>query len=249
MSMAAASPGDSKDKRALSTPREKGEPTLLSLSHIKCSPKWSFNGRHAPPPQAHSVPGPGAYSVDSNAETTSKFSKSPRFGFGVANRDAGDKSRSRVPGPGAYNHRKHIGGEGLAFSLTPRRRPPTQKDIESFPGPGSHDVKLGLGGGPKYTVAQRRDDSARKGAGPGPGEYDHTFTAVVENQPQWGFGTAQRPDTASSMRAATPGPGAYTNFSGIGGGPKYSMQARRTGPRPTMTPGPGAHGGMYSTFG
>merc|ERR1712232_335067 len=71
---------------------------------------------------------------------------------------------------------------------------------------------------------------------------------VAEKQPRWGFGTSQRPDT-SNTHGGTPGPGAYIMSTAVGGGPKYSMQPRRQGLRPQPSPGPGAHGGHYSTFG
>jgi len=37
--------------------------------------------------------------------------------------------------------------------------------------------------------------------------------------------------------------------SGLGEGPKFSMKARLSGPRPQASPGPGAHGGHYTSFG
>lgn len=218
--------------------------TILGLSHIRRSPKWSFNGRYQPPHSTTS-PGPGAYG-QSQLETTSRYLQSPRFAFGISTRDSG-LEKERVPGPGAYTHNGRAGGDGQSWSLTPRRK--TRMKNTDLPGPGTHDVKTSLGRGPKYSASPRRTENKSKIQGPGPGEYDQGDNAVAGKQPRWGFGTSTRPDTASSIAGTTPGPGAYVMSSAVGAGPKFSMQSRRSGPRPHPSPGPGAHGGHYSTFG
>jgi len=216
--------------------------SVLGLSHIRRSPKWSMTGRNQVAEQRGAGPGPGSYS-NQPLESTSRYLQSPRFAFGISTRDAGNE-KYRVPGPGAYA--APDGRDGKAWSLTPRRGS-RLKNLD-LPGPGSHDVKNTLGDGPKYSASPRRMDHKNL-LGPGPGEYDGSDTAVAGKQPRWGFGTAQRPETANSSHAGTPGPGAYLMASAVGAGPKYSMQSRRGGPRPHPSPGPGAHGGHYSTFG
>jgi len=236
---AQSAPGGPRDR-----PSDKVGHTLLGLSHIRRSPKWSFNGRH----REHSGaagPGPGTYGQQP-LETTSRYLQSPRFAFGASTRDAGG-DKQRVPGPGAYTAPGSVGIDGKAYSLTPRRGN-RMKNLDQ-PGPGTHDTKTHLGNGPKYSASPRRSECAKRGQGPGPGEYDQADAATAGKQPKWGFGTSQRPETANSTHATTPGPGAYVMGHTVGGGAKYSMQSRRSGPRPHPSPGPGAHGGHYSTFG
>lgn len=215
---------------------------VLNLSHLKRSPKWSFCGRHHPSSRMES-PGPGAY-TERPLETMSRYMQSPRFAFGGSRRD--EHKSQKVPGPGAYSCRGMIGSEGRAWSLTPRRH--GQLRNRDLPGPGAHDAKSSIGTGPKYTASPRRAEHVRH-LGPGPGEYDQTNAAIKGKEPRWGFGTSQRPDSSMSAHSATPGPGSYAMASAVGGGPRYSMQSRRPGPRPQQSPGPGAHGGLYSTFG
>lgn len=178
-------------------------------------------------------------------DITSRFSKGPKFAFGVSGRETLDKNR--VPGPGHYTHRDVANAR--AWSLTPRRPDHRQKKKEDMPGPGAHEVRGQLGQGPKYTVSPRRQDpQLRRGLQPGPGEYDQEDRATSHKPPTWGFGTSSRPDSAGNINAATPGPGAYAQGTKVGQGPKYSMQSRRLGVRAQPSPGPGAHGGHYSTF-
>mmetsp|Transcript_80872 Transcript_80872/g.228934 ORF Transcript_80872/g.228934 Transcript_80872/m.228934 type:complete len:242 (+) Transcript_80872:1-726(+) len=218
-------------------------PTLLGLSQIKGSPKWTFNGRHAAP-RTHESPGPGAYSLYP-ADRTSRYKQAPQYAFSVSSRENGTKIK--VPGPGAYGASQGIGQRGVSYSLTPRRsaRPPLAREL---PGPGAHELKSFIGEGPKFS-ASTRGQEFRKGSRPGPGDYDHVDNHVAEKHPSWGFGTSTRPDARSSQHQGTPGPGAYMTNTKVGEGPKYSMKARLQGPRLQQMPGPGAHGGHYTTFG
>mmetsp|Transcript_85743 Transcript_85743/g.239756 ORF Transcript_85743/g.239756 Transcript_85743/m.239756 type:complete len:245 (+) Transcript_85743:90-824(+) len=217
--------------------------SLLGLSHITRAPKWSFNGR-SQGARTTDGPGPGAYIMGA-PDMTSRFKKSPNHAFGVSGRETLDKHK--VPGPGAYTDRRGIGAGGAAYSLTPRRPGMVPRDAKDFPGPGAHDLKTRIGEGPRSSISPRRPLVTRGGV-PGPGEYDQLDQFTAEKTPSWGFGTSQRPDTAGSVHAATPGPGAYIMATVVGEGPKYSMQARKTEPRPQLSPGPGAHGGHYTTF-
>eukprot|EP00811_Abedinium_folium_P002305 NODE_12111_length_1245_cov_7.056351.p1 GENE.NODE_12111_length_1245_cov_7.056351~~NODE_12111_length_1245_cov_7.056351.p1 ORF type:complete len:233 (-),score=34.18 NODE_12111_length_1245_cov_7.056351:416-1114(-) len=217
-------------------------PTLVSLSGTKRSPKWTFNGRHAPARPAV-APGPGAYALQP-PDVTSRFQKSPCFGFGVSTRECMDKGA--VPGPGSYSHKKVIGEEGASFSMTPRR-PNRRRDVDA-PGPGAHEMRTHIGEGPKYTHAPRWNESKAQMI-PGPGEYEQCSDATQEKQPNWCFGTSQRPGSGAGGPGSTPGPGAYANVTSVGEGPKYSMLSKRTPAHVAPTPGPGAHVGHYSTFG
>eukprot|EP00928_Gymnodinium_smaydae_P053541 TRINITY_DN37510_c0_g1_i1.p1 TRINITY_DN37510_c0_g1~~TRINITY_DN37510_c0_g1_i1.p1 ORF type:complete len:244 (+),score=16.72 TRINITY_DN37510_c0_g1_i1:167-898(+) len=216
--------------------------SLLGLSHIRRSPRWTFNGRQGNSQNAEG-PGPGAYTTP-NTDVTSRFKKQPNHAFGTTQRETFDKHR--VPGPGAYTDKRGFGNAGQSYSLTPRR-PARGKEQKDYPGPGAHDLKSTIGAGPKFTAISRRILD-KKDHVPGPGEYEQVDNPVAEKNPSWGFGTASRPDTASRSNHATPGPGDYITASAVGEGPKYSMQARRVGQRPAPSPGPGAHGGQYTVF-
>merc|ERR1719158_2012113 len=98
--------------------KDPGHPLITGLSHVKTSPKWSFNGRQNHLNQALG-PGPGSYSTPA-PDSTSKSKRAPGFAFGSASREIIDKQR--VPGPGSYAHKTHCGSEGIAFSCTPRRQ-------------------------------------------------------------------------------------------------------------------------------
>lgn len=211
--------------------------TLVGLSNIKRSPQWSFNGRRQPP-ALRDGPGPGTYGA-STPETTSRFNKSPLHSFPHTPRHP--SSKGGVPGPGAYEEQPVIGG-GKAYSLTPRR---FDKPREELPGPGAHEINTHIGEGPKFTATTRRN-GPRKGLVPGPGEYNQSMDATLDKNPTWGFGTSRRPNRGDN---GIPGPGTYGQGSAVGEGPKFSMQARRGGSRPPLTPGPGAHGaGLFTTF-
>jgi len=231
--------------RAQSAPVQRHVPqSLLGLSNVRRPPRWSFRGRHASGQNA-SGPGPGAYFLQS-PDSTSRYQKSPKFGFSVSSRDMFDKHNA--PGPGAYDEKRGIGtggSEAPSYSMTPRHKDKAA-DKAWVPGPGSHETATRLGQGPKFTATPRRDAQGRPS--PGPGEYNQADEATSEKTPRWGFGTASRPHSASNVHGRTPGPGTYGAASGIGEAPRYTMQPRRVGQRPQPSPGPGAHGGMFTTF-
>jgi len=245
--MGSSSKGEGAEEQMASraSPASANHPTLLSLSHVRRSPKWTFRGRNQAPVNTD-APGPGAY-VQHSPEHTSRFAASPRFGFPNSARES--RSKVRGPGPGAYTPANGGVGSGAAYSLTPRRA-----GIEGWrrhvPGPGTHNVGTAIGSGPKYSAASRQAD-ANRAIAPGPGAYDMTDNGVAGKTPRWGFGTSIRPNTTSPSAATTPGPGAYGSVNSVVGseGPKFSFKARLPAPRQHPSPGPGAHGGHYSSFG
>lgn len=215
---------------------------MTGLSHVKTSPKWSFNGRqnHVSPLNG---PGPGSYTVP-GTDTTSKSKRAPGFAFGSATREIINKQR--VPGPGSYAHKNFLGSDGTAFSCTSRHIKALQ--ASDTPGPGAHDLPSQLGAGPKFTVTPRRRELRKAGGGPGPGAYNQEDGALIQAPEKWSFGTSTRPVMQSSGK--TPGPGAYNHREHVGHhGQQYSMQSKREGVKPHATPGPGAHGGCFSQFG
>mmetsp|Transcript_58499 Transcript_58499/g.128259 ORF Transcript_58499/g.128259 Transcript_58499/m.128259 type:complete len:224 (+) Transcript_58499:115-786(+) len=216
-------------------------PLITNLSQVKTLPKWSFQGRsgrqHADP-----VPGPGAYGhITSDKD---KYTKSPNFVFGTSGRD-GPRGASQ-PGPGQYtpDDPNRVSAR-YGFGTSSRGGIGSKS---SGPGPGSYETRANMDGGPKYTAAPRRAQSAGANA-PGPGAYQATNSvkSTLETSPKWGFGTSQRQGLSSVNR--TPGPGQYEAATKIGDAPKYSMKPRRTAGGNAQTPGPGAHGGQYTQFG
>lgn len=223
--------------------REKGggNPLMTGLSHIKKAPCFSLNSR--PKTLAPlNVPGPGSY-MDSGPDKTSKFDARPQFSFGSSSRDVIDKQRA--PGPGAYGCRGYVGVEGPGFTCTPRRGEATMRDRN--PGPGAHNLPSLVGNGPKHTATPRRPDPKAQML-PGPGEYRQDDT-TAQASPKWGFGSSTRPELANAAGANGPGPGTYGSGNAAQKGPQYSMGSRTRGPKMQNTPGPGAHGGHFTTFG
>merc|ERR1719379_1306830 len=159
--------------------KDPGHPLITGLSHVKTSPKWSFSGRQNQL-SALQAPGPGSYTTAA-PDSTSKSKRAPGFAFGSASREIIDKQR--VPGPGSYAHKAHVGAEGNAFSCTPRRVR-IQASVEQ-PGPGSHDLP-GLCGkhGPRYSAPPRRNES-KKSQGPSPGAYNHEDGALQSADAKW----------------------------------------------------------------
>jgi hypothetical protein len=223
-----------------------GGPTQLitSLSTIKTAPKWSFSGRKDDDKGKLQTPGPGAYS--SQSPDVGKYMKSPRVVFGTSGREALNKSN--VPGPGQYvptDNPLH----SPRFGFGTAKRDGMQSKANT-PGPGAYSVPTVVGvEGSKYSVTGRREDKLVTMMTPGPGTYqpNDTQRAGNEKPPTWSFGTSPRQSMVSSRQ--TPGPGQYEAQSRMGG-PAFSIKARRdVADRHNITPGPGAHGGLYTQFG
>mmetsp|Transcript_10589 Transcript_10589/g.23363 ORF Transcript_10589/g.23363 Transcript_10589/m.23363 type:complete len:236 (-) Transcript_10589:218-925(-) len=215
-------------------------PSLLGLSHVKRSPKWTFGGRSVNAKE-DMAPGPGSYDSPVLANL-SRFNQTPRYAFGLSSRE--NAIRNRNPGPGSYQTPRTPGtvGSGKSYSLTPRRN--VGGSDRPTPGPGSHEIPTGIGTGPKYSTSAKAPESKIR-LQPGPGDYERSDNAPAS--PRWGFGKALRPDPNGS--GASPGPGSYSLHSSLGAGPRFSIKARHNPLRTQPTPGPGAHGGHYSSFG
>jgi len=192
-------------------------------------------------------PGPGAYGLHA-PEHTSRYRSGPTYCFGTAGREA--VSEAKMPGPGAYSLPNDIGKKGLGYTQTTRRSIGSATGVRSdVPGPGTHPLKSTFGEGPMYSTSPRLDTGfGQKDGVPGPGEYSAQDIATAEGKPRWGFGTQHRMDGAATKNLATPGPGAYVLNSAVGEGPKFSMKSRYKAQRSHAFPGPGSHGGHYSSF-
>eukprot|EP00933_Yihiella_yeosuensis_P024608 TRINITY_DN19080_c0_g1_i1.p1 TRINITY_DN19080_c0_g1~~TRINITY_DN19080_c0_g1_i1.p1 ORF type:complete len:262 (-),score=33.71 TRINITY_DN19080_c0_g1_i1:177-962(-) len=238
------------------TPRFKGDkpPTLLGLSHIRRAPKWSFNNGRDSLQTARSAhaPGPGTYAL-LPPDTASKFNRGSSFSFGTSGRDVVGKPK--VPGPGAYSLRKDAGATCPAWTMSARR--PIIESEADGPGPGTHNIRSTLADLPKYAQipsvsTSPRDELSKNRNHPGPGEY-HSMDPR-NTAPAWGFGTSYRPgckpDNLSTVRMEElPGPGTYQITSTVGAGQRVTIKGRHPGPKTHSLPGPGTHGGHYSSFG
>merc|ERR1719433_105503 len=237
--------GTSNEVVAVAAGPHAAHPSMLGLSHIGRSPRWALRSR-PPQPRAAEVPGPGAYGAPS-PEGTSRFQKGPRFAFGTAGREA--MGKKVTPGPGSYSSTKDAIGVNTtsrSFSMTPRRNPDVKVKTD-VPGPGAHEIATRIGNGPKYSAGARGAESVPIKA-PGPSDYE--FADLENRKRGWGFGGAstQRLELQGKAHSQTPGPGTYIMSSAVGEGPKYSMKARPLGGRTDPSPGPGAHGGHYTSF-
>ena len=144
------------------------------------------------------------------------------------------------PGPGNYNINRQLGKVSYSFGLK------TGSFIGKIktPGPGTYEYDT-----KRYFnhIAQgrigtsRRDDDmkrAQKIGSPGPGTYRYDATishsALKQDAPIFGFGTADRNKMASVGQVVSPGPGAYKHRDVVGmEGLKRSMTARRPGSAPS----------------
>jgi len=216
---------------------------ITTLSTNKGSPKYSFKGKGAEG-RKPDTPGPGAY-ASVYSESTTKYNKSPQYGFGGASRD-GNRA-SPAPGPGQYSPSDpSTVSTQYGFGTSSRKGGASRGDQ---PGPGAYNVGAQVGAeGPKYSASPRRD-WVPDAVTPGPGTYQPPDPSAAgdKSSPKWGFGTSGR-EARARPTAANPGPGAYTSESKLAG-PQYSMRGRVDPNRVAPTPGPGAHGPVYTQFG
>jgi len=222
-----------------------GNHLFTTLSTVKTAPKWSFSGRKEDK-DTLMVPGPGAYT--SVAPEMSKYSKSSRVVFGTSGRET--LGKSNVPGPGQYAPKEANLTASPRFGFGTAKRDGIAGKTTT-PGPGAYSMPNVIGyEGAKYSVTGRRDEKGGTMLTPGPGTYQPNDTQRAGNDkpPTWSFGTSPRSGMGGSKN--TPGPGQYEMQSKVGGGPAFSMKARRDiTNRHNITPGPGAHGGLYTQFG
>mmetsp|Transcript_47349 Transcript_47349/g.110361 ORF Transcript_47349/g.110361 Transcript_47349/m.110361 type:complete len:214 (+) Transcript_47349:74-715(+) len=212
---------------------------LSTFSTVPSSPKWSMKGR----PGAnfkHETPGPGAYA----SEVTMKR-KAPEYGWGTAPREV--QRPSTAPGPGKYDTHSLDTSRKHGFGTSSRKGIPYRAEQ---PGPGSYELEDKIGQeGPKYTMKGGRA-LGHSASTPGPGAYSalEARDEVKRASPKYGFGTSPR--EGLPLRADRPGPGSYEMDDRLGHeGPKYTLQGRKQLSRVNDTPGPGAHGPVYTQFG
>lgn len=232
-------------------------PALSTLSTQKSSPKWTFRGKHTNAESKSATPGPGAYTPIA-PDGTSGYKKASRIIFGSSTRDE-RKGNSAMPGPGQYTPRfQGTSKTSPRFGFGTSVRAASSR--YSTPGPGAYNSSTSMGGeAPKYSIRARTNKDALKSNNPGPGAYSPpavssgafagSSKAVMAGSPKWGFGTANRNQGGGSGSKGTPGPGAYDQKKVTAAAPSYSMRGRHADMSSrTQTPGPGAHGDVYSQF-
>jgi len=225
------------------TPRAGQPHTLLGLSHVQKAPNWSFGSK--PPPDADKdVPGPGTYVV-AGGESTSRYAKSSHFSFGSSAREV--LTKQKIPGPGTYSPPSDFGKHGKGGFTMPERKMPRATGNRDYPAPGKYEIQSRVGEGPKFSASSKQKEKTVL-AQPGPGDYDDVKSeATGDRQPRCCFGTAGSAATAS-VSNATPGPGTYTP--GLyAETPRFTMKAKPKQSKIEESPGPGSHGGHYSTLG
>lgn len=214
---------------------------MLGLSHVQKSPNWSFAGKAAPDAD-RDVPGPGTYQV-SSAQQGSRFQKGSHYSFGSSGREV--LTRTKIPGPGTYTLPSDIGKAG-GFSM-PARKKDKPASCKDYPGPGNYSIPVRLGEGPKFSASAKQKEQ-KTSTQPGPGDYDSVPGETTgDRQPRCCFGTATTANAASASNDR-PGPGAYEpgHYAET---PRFTMKARPRQPKIEETPGPGSHGGHFSSLG
>lgn len=202
------------------------------------------------------IPGPGAYTPPS--DFGNKLGK-PRMPGKSESNPKGERctmpgrkmdkptSNSENPAPGSYSVRAFEGriGDGPSFSAAGKKCEKTDA-IQCLPGCGDAQAS----GGPHHPMCPLNVGSQALRRDPGPGEYDAIASEVTgDRQPRCCFGTAGAAPPANPTQTAGPGPGTYEAPGTYSETPRFTMKARPRQPKVEETPGPGSHGGHYSTLG
>ncbi|CAD7929978.1 unnamed protein product [Amoebophrya sp. A25] len=236
-------------------------PLCTGLSSIKRAPKWTLGSREedkATLKRQQFGPGPAAYftkdiSVDARhvRPTSAVFPHSKRDEMGAT-------SGGKRPGVGTYNP-NFMSSSTMSLPGRPVFSKGSRDDAGSMtavatraktPGPGTYGFKASLSDISSSIYGRAKDFS--RPVTPGPGAYSISRELSGAG---WKMGTGQRSGIRS--RSESPGPGQYsltsaisTNHPSILRMPQYTMVPRRailTGRN--QSPGPGAHGGSFTTFG
>mmetsp|Transcript_7575 Transcript_7575/g.18253 ORF Transcript_7575/g.18253 Transcript_7575/m.18253 type:complete len:243 (+) Transcript_7575:311-1039(+) len=234
-------------------------PLCTSLSSIKKAPKWTLGGREedkAVAKRNRLGPGPGAY-VCQNLSVDARHSRPPSAVFSVEKRDAFANQAGKRPSVGTYtpnfwsSSTMPIAGRAL-FSKSSRDDAGSMTGSTrraQTPGPGSYSIKPAFSDISASMYGRAKD--LKRPTTPGPGAYSISRDLTG---PAWKLPMSARP---TPRRSESPGPGQYLNPTAIGkdhpsimSTPRFSMVPRRSdrGGR-ALSPGPGAHGGAFTTFG
>jgi hypothetical protein len=191
------------------------------------------------------LPGPGTYNIVNEFGTnTSKRPSTPIYSFGLEKR--AKNTGNMTPGPGNYELKPRIGVEGKKITISTYR--PASACVSKSnmtPGPGAYEFSLKH----RPNTPSYRIGSAKRDADPIQRELmavpaSNTYSPRIsdkQNQPQWKFGTGNRPPLA--LIEKVPGPGSYNTSKVIGDqAPKYTLRPKTAVTDAlTKTPGPGSY--------
>ena len=145
-----------------------------------------------------------------------KNNAGPKYSFGSEARDKGYISRAKSahpPGPGDYNHKHIVGGDGPGYSM-PGRRP----DVRVLPGkegrgPGSYNSNHSAvkRNGSQYSMGKTQKGHVPDvyGHTPAPNQYDPNDAVGKNKSAVYGMGSGSRPPLSQVLE--TPGPGTYND--------------------------------------
>eukprot|EP00403_Amphidinium_massartii_P033786 CAMPEP_0178442692 /NCGR_PEP_ID=MMETSP0689_2-20121128/38350_1 /TAXON_ID=160604 /ORGANISM="Amphidinium massartii, Strain CS-259" /LENGTH=348 /DNA_ID=CAMNT_0020066355 /DNA_START=59 /DNA_END=1101 /DNA_ORIENTATION=+ len=189
------------------------DPSMLALSHIKSSPKWSLQQRREPQGSSRkdlALPNASTYNAV-YPEVTSKMRRSRGYSFSSSNTGRLELARDLTPGPGSYGSTPRV-ERRRTRSASPAADRSAIKTLK-------HSEALGFG-----SKRTSRPTSPRLTPRSSP---DNSMLMLQEEL----------------LEAGDPlGPGYYGyGVKGtIGGGPHYSIKPRREPPK-NEVPGPGSY--------
>jgi len=121
---------------------------------------------------------------------------------------------SSIPGPGQYDVKSRVGGEGPSYGIRGRHQDP-QGDQK--PGPGNYnprdDITKYATPGTKMGSGQR-DGLVKGNDMPGPGNYD--LSNNYHKGKEISFGQGKRDNSMEKQTRGNPGPGTYKSSSFMG---------------------------------
>ncbi|CDW90416.1 triosephosphate isomerase [Stylonychia lemnae] len=218
-----------------------GQYKQVNLIHKLKAPQWVIGSEKRASQMSQANPGPGQYN------TIAKDNVGPKYHMGLKTNHSMSVTNLN-PGPGNYNISRSLGQVGYIFGLK------TQQQMGTHvrnPGPGAYSLRGSFNHipGSKIGTSQRDDDikRAKRLGSPGPGtyRYDNTIvhSALRQDAPKFGFGTADRDKNPGVGTVVSPGPGSYQHKQIMGhDGPKRSMTSRRPMSADSRnSPGPGQY--------
>lgn len=200
-----------------------------------------------------SGPGPANYTIKGSIGAGPRFTMQGALTERAQHSKTGDATQAAQgnPGPGYYEHGfrpdapKH---PQWGLGTTAREKLVAKVSPVSEPGPGSYNMKSGIGSGLSYSGARESRRGATVGTNPGPGTYEHGDRPDAPAAPRCLMGrmgpylshgssprgTDHHVDTESLNKAmpnstsrrsthSVPGPGSYNLGTMMGTGPKHTM--------------------------
>lgn len=250
---------------SLMTPRSRNRmlgtrhQSMMGLSTMTSSPKWSLMGKRAASvgKRNEARPDPGAY-AHMDPSVTSRMSKSPKANFGSLATGRLTSEKSQIPGPGSYNPIQEgttansTSRCALIYSGPSREQRPQGRSRESTPDPGHYGVHnvtntSKMSRTPSYGFASSRADRfpQLKDRAPGPGSYQQKEVLAVDASGKF-LGS---PRNRERRAVESPDPGHYlqrdpSHTSKMPSSPRAgfgSLDTGRLNLAKEGTPGPGSY--------